>query len=147
LPLLASNCLRLPQRFGHGGSSATRGRGILFERLRVRPPWGWVEGSEGGGGGEAEGEGGEGGEGAEAKGGGGGGGGGERPTKRQKRKRRAPWLDALYLSAFQSSMFNAWLAERVSRGLLGTLLCGDLVSFPQVSLMASMLMSACASAC
>ena len=137
----------------------------------MRPPWGWVEGSEGGGGGaaegeggegavlggvsavlgggEAEGEGGEGGEGAEAKGGGsgGGGGGGERPTKRQKRKRRAPWLDALYLSAFQSSMFNAWLAERVSRGLLGTLLCGDLVSFPQVSLMASMLMSACASAC
>ena len=124
----------MPQRFGHGGSSATRGRGILFERLRVRPPWGWVEGGEGG-------------EGAEAKGGGGGGGGGERPTKRQKRKRRAPWLDALYLSAFQSSMFNAWLAERVSRGLLGTLLCGDLVSFPQVSLMASMLMSACASAC
>ena len=109
----------MPQRFGHGGSSATRGRGILFERLRVRPPWVGGEGGEGGGGGEGEGgeggegEGGEGGEGeggegAEAKGGGGGGGGGERPpSKRQKRKRRAPWLDALYLSAFQVRPLSA----------------------------------------
>ena len=91
------------KRFGHGGSSATRGRGILFERLRVRPPWVGGEGGESGGGGE-----GEGGEGAEAKGGGGGGGGGERPpSKRQKRKRRAPWLDALYLSAFQVRPLSA----------------------------------------
>eukprot|EP00928_Gymnodinium_smaydae_P088385 TRINITY_DN72482_c0_g1_i1.p1 TRINITY_DN72482_c0_g1~~TRINITY_DN72482_c0_g1_i1.p1 ORF type:complete len:509 (-),score=72.47 TRINITY_DN72482_c0_g1_i1:450-1937(-) len=100
-----------PQRFGHGGSSATRGRGILYERLRIRPPCvdascnETVEAST-----RTE---------------------SEPPAKKQKRKRRAPWLETLYFSAFQSALFNAWLALRIERGFGGLLVCGDRVCSPQ----------------
>jgi tRNA pseudouridine13 synthase len=39
---------------------------------------------------------------------------------------RKPWLRRLLLSAFQSSLFNQWLAERMQRGWFERLLTGDI---------------------
>ena len=96
-----------PQRFGHGGTTAFRGRRLLYDRLRMTPPWEVLEATADTGADDVA-----------------------PPSKRQKRKRRAPWLDALYLSALQSALFNAWLAARVEQGLVHTLCCGDLVCVP-----------------
>jgi tRNA pseudouridine13 synthase len=39
---------------------------------------------------------------------------------------RQKWLRGLMLNAFQSELFNRWLAERIQRGEFGTLLVGDI---------------------
>lgn len=97
------------QRFGHGHSNAFRGRALFYDRLKLPLP-ALAEASGSGGAAEA----------AEPA---------EPPRK--KVKRRAPWLEALTLGAFQSALFNLCVAERLQRGLFSTLLCGDLVGFPR----------------
>ncbi len=39
---------------------------------------------------------------------------------------RQKWLRGLMLNAFQSELFNLWLAERIQRGEFGSLLLGDI---------------------
>jgi len=55
---------------------------------------------------------------------------GENPIKGrrmlQQGRRRKGWLSKLLLSAWQSELFNRWLAERLRRGWFDRLLLGDL---------------------
>ena len=101
-----------PQRFA-GGSSVARGRDLVLDRLGVKyQPAIAAEDS----GKPVDGD-------APAAGGNGSG-------SRKRRRRRSPWVDALHVSAFQSALFNIYLAERLRRGAFDRLWCGDLVSFP-----------------